>query len=58
MVLPSPVLLLPCLGVDLSLTFGQVQGASFRGWKEVTSLFSNEDEQHLLGRCRSPKSRG
>ncbi|KAM5313024.1 testis development-related protein isoform 2-T2 [Glossophaga mutica] len=36
----------------------QVQGASFRGWKEVTSLFSNDDEQHLLGRCRSPKSRG
>ncbi|XP_036919288.1 testis development-related protein isoform X2 [Sturnira hondurensis] len=39
-------------------TAAQVQGASFRGWKEVTSLFSNDDEQHLLGRCRSPKSRG
>lgn len=39
-------------------TSAQVQGASFRGWKEVTSLFSNDDEQHLLGRCRSPKSRG
>ncbi|XP_036985433.2 testis development-related protein isoform X2 [Artibeus jamaicensis] len=36
----------------------QVQGASFRGWKEVTSLFSNDDEQHLLGTCRSPKARG
>ncbi|XP_053511348.1 testis development-related protein isoform X1 [Artibeus jamaicensis] len=35
-----------------------VQGASFRGWKEVTSLFSNDDEQHLLGTCRSPKARG
>ncbi|XP_032184811.1 testis development-related protein [Mustela erminea] len=36
----------------------QVQGASFRGWKEVTSLFSKDDEQHLLERCRSPKSKG
>ncbi|XP_053772821.1 testis development-related protein [Desmodus rotundus] len=36
----------------------QVQGASFRGWKDVASLLSNDDEQHLLGRCRSPKSRG
>lgn len=36
----------------------QVQGASFRGWKEVTSLFNKDDEQHLLERCKSPKSRG
>nr|XP_036851477.1 testis development-related protein [Manis javanica] len=35
-----------------------VQGASFRGWKEVTSLFNKDDEQHLLERCRSPKSKG
>ncbi|XP_035973405.1 testis development-related protein [Halichoerus grypus] len=36
----------------------QVQGASFRGWKEVTSLFNKDDEQHLLERCKSPKSKG
>ncbi|KAM7111271.1 testis development-related protein [Molossus nigricans] len=36
----------------------QVQGAGFRGWKEVTSLFDSDDEQHLLGRCKAPKSRG
>ncbi|XP_048186960.1 testis development-related protein [Perognathus longimembris pacificus] len=35
----------------------QVQGAGFRGWKEVTSLFSKDDEQHLLERCKSPKSK-
>ncbi|XP_036153811.1 testis development-related protein [Myotis myotis] len=34
------------------------QGAGFRGWKEVTSLFNDDDEEHLLGRCKSPKSRG
>ncbi|XP_005882803.1 PREDICTED: testis development-related protein, partial [Myotis brandtii] len=33
-------------------------GAGFRGWKEVTSLFNDDDEEHLLGRCKSPKSRG
>ncbi|KAI5757502.1 TDRP protein [Gulo gulo luscus] len=36
----------------------QVQGASFRGWKEVTSLFNKDDEQHLLEGCKSPKSKG
>ncbi|XP_023406343.2 testis development-related protein [Loxodonta africana] len=36
----------------------QVQGASFRGWKEVTSLFNRDDKQHLLERCKSPKSKG
>ncbi|XP_058299581.1 testis development-related protein isoform X2 [Hylobates moloch] len=36
----------------------QVQGASFRGWKEVTSMFNKDDEQHLLERCKSPKSKG
>ncbi|XP_054990138.1 testis development-related protein [Sorex araneus] len=36
----------------------QVQGASFRGWKEVSSLFNKDDEQHLLERCKSPKSKG
>ncbi|XP_020036011.2 testis development-related protein [Castor canadensis] len=35
----------------------QGQGASFRGWKEVTSLFNKDDEQHLLERCKSPKSK-
>uniref|UniRef100_A0A8C9LPP8 Testis development related protein n=1 Tax=Piliocolobus tephrosceles TaxID=591936 RepID=A0A8C9LPP8_9PRIM len=39
-------------------TASQVQGASFRGWKEVTSLFNKDDEQHLLERCKSPKSKG
>ncbi|XP_075412524.1 testis development-related protein [Tenrec ecaudatus] len=36
----------------------QVQGASFRGWKEVTSLFNKDDEQHLLEKCKSPRSKG
>ncbi|KAM5264306.1 testis development-related protein isoform 2-T2 [Ctenodactylus gundi] len=36
----------------------QVQGASFRGWKDVTALFNKDDEQHLLERCKSPKSKG
>ncbi|XP_063091093.1 testis development-related protein [Cavia porcellus] len=35
-----------------------VQGTSFRGWKDVTSLFNKDDEQHLLERCKSPKSKG
>ncbi|XP_023558411.1 testis development-related protein [Octodon degus] len=37
---------------------GRVQGTSFRGWKDVTSLFNKDDEQHLLERCKSPKSKG
>ncbi|XP_045142754.1 testis development-related protein [Echinops telfairi] len=37
---------------------GWVQGASFRGWKEVTSLFNKDDEQHLLEKCKSPRSKG
>ncbi|XP_032324434.1 testis development-related protein [Camelus ferus] len=36
----------------------QIQGASFRGWKDVTSLSYKDDEQHLLERRRPPKSRG
>lgn len=36
----------------------QVQGASFRGWKEVTSLFNDDDEQHLLESRKPPRSRG
>uniref|UniRef100_A0A8C5JAJ5 Testis development related protein n=3 Tax=Passeriformes TaxID=9126 RepID=A0A8C5JAJ5_JUNHY len=36
----------------------QVQGASFRGWKEVTSMFNKDDEQQLLAGCKSPKSKG
>lgn len=35
----------------------QVPGASFRGWKEVTSLFNKDDEQQLLEGRKSPKSR-
>ncbi|XP_048353737.1 testis development-related protein isoform X2 [Sphaerodactylus townsendi] len=36
----------------------QVQGAGFRGWKEVTSIFNKDDEQQLLKGCKSPKSKG
>ncbi|XP_061845730.1 testis development-related protein isoform X2 [Colius striatus] len=36
----------------------KVQGASFRGWKEVTSMFNKDDEQQLLAGCKSPKSKG
>ncbi|XP_060090773.1 testis development-related protein isoform X2 [Heteronotia binoei] len=36
----------------------QVQGAGFRGWKEVTSIFNKDDEQQLLTGCKSPKSKG
>ncbi|XP_057608089.1 testis development-related protein isoform X3 [Chionomys nivalis] len=34
------------------------QGASLRGWKEVTSLFNKDDEQHLIQTSKSPKSKG
>ncbi|MXQ82211.1 hypothetical protein E5288_WYG010905 [Bos mutus] len=34
-----------------------VPGATFRGWKEVTSLFNKDDEQQLLEGRKSPKSR-
>ncbi|XP_054215792.1 testis development-related protein isoform X4 [Homo sapiens] len=46
------------LCVDSHKVTELVQGASFRGWKEVTSLFNKDDEQHLLERCKSPKSKG
>uniref|UniRef100_A0AAA9TVJ2 Testis development related protein n=2 Tax=Bos TaxID=9903 RepID=A0AAA9TVJ2_BOVIN len=36
---------------------GEVPGATFRGWKEVTSLFNKDDEQQLLEGRKSPKSR-
>ncbi|XP_015275459.1 PREDICTED: testis development-related protein [Gekko japonicus] len=36
----------------------KVQGAGFRGWKEVTSIFNKDDEQQLLTGCKSPKSKG
>ncbi|XP_062981172.1 testis development-related protein isoform X2 [Elgaria multicarinata webbii] len=36
----------------------QVQGAGFRGWKEVTSIFNKDDEQQLLTGSKSPKSKG
>ncbi|XP_063772725.1 testis development-related protein isoform X2 [Pseudophryne corroboree] len=36
----------------------QVQGASFRGWKDVTSIFNKDDEQQLLKGSKSPKSKG
>ncbi|KAJ7340977.1 hypothetical protein JRQ81_004264 [Phrynocephalus forsythii] len=36
----------------------KVQGAGFRGWKEVASIFGKEDEQQLLTGCKSPKSKG
>uniref|UniRef100_A0A8C5N2H2 Testis development related protein n=1 Tax=Leptobrachium leishanense TaxID=445787 RepID=A0A8C5N2H2_9ANUR len=34
----------------------KVQGASFRGWKDVTSIFNKDDEQQLLKGSKSPKS--
>ncbi|XP_011240386.1 testis development-related protein isoform X2 [Mus musculus] len=37
---------------------GRAQGASLRGWKEATSLFNKDDEEHLLETSRSPKSKG
>ncbi|XP_069462182.1 testis development-related protein [Ambystoma mexicanum] len=36
----------------------KVQGASFRGWKDVTSIFNKDDEKQLLTGSKSPKSRG
>lgn len=33
-------------------------GASLRGWKEATSLFNKDDEEHLLETSRSSKSKG
>ncbi|XP_077165641.1 testis development-related protein isoform X1 [Paroedura picta] len=36
----------------------KVQGAGFRGWKEVTSIFNKDDEQQLLTGCKPPKSKG
>ncbi|XP_075058563.1 testis development-related protein isoform X1 [Mixophyes fleayi] len=35
----------------------KVQGASFRGWKDVTSIFNKDDEQQLLKGSKSPKSK-
>nr|XP_033794844.1 testis development-related protein [Geotrypetes seraphini]XP_033794845.1 testis development-related protein [Geotrypetes seraphini]XP_033794846.1 testis development-related protein [Geotrypetes seraphini]XP_033794847.1 testis development-related protein [Geotrypetes seraphini] len=35
----------------------KVQGAGFRGWKEVTSIFNRDDEQQLLTGSKSPKSK-
>ncbi|KAM9635381.1 testis development-related protein isoform 3-T4 [Trichechus inunguis] len=48
----------PAAAAAAAAAAAQVQGASFRGWKEVTSLFNRDDEQHLLERCKSPKSKG
>uniref|UniRef100_A0A8C6S2C0 Testis development related protein n=1 Tax=Nannospalax galili TaxID=1026970 RepID=A0A8C6S2C0_NANGA len=45
-------------GAPAAPTAGPAPGASFRGWKEVTSLFNKDDEQHLLEACNSPKSKG
>lgn len=35
----------------------KVQGAGFRGWKDVTSIFNKDDEQQLLKGSKSPKSK-
>ncbi|XP_075720242.1 testis development-related protein isoform X1 [Rhinoderma darwinii] len=35
----------------------KVQGASFRGWKDVTSIFNKDDEQQLLKGSKSPKTK-
>uniref|UniRef100_A0A8C5X7S3 Testis development related protein n=1 Tax=Malurus cyaneus samueli TaxID=2593467 RepID=A0A8C5X7S3_9PASS len=53
----------PLLPVSPPASAGQshsmlVQGASFRGWKEVTSMFNKDDEQQLLAGCKSPRSKG
>uniref|UniRef100_A0A8C6XHT9 Testis development related protein n=1 Tax=Naja naja TaxID=35670 RepID=A0A8C6XHT9_NAJNA len=51
-----------CLQDEVTSSVSQlatkVQGAGFRGWKEVTSIFNKDDEQQLLTGCRSPKSKG
>ncbi|KAG8517561.1 Testis development-related protein, partial [Galemys pyrenaicus] len=71
-VAPRPSCLYPCLPARLlpcspqhsglagrapAIPTRAVQGAGFRGWKEVTSLFNRDDEQHLLKGCRQPKTR-
>ncbi|XP_008116605.1 testis development-related protein isoform X1 [Anolis carolinensis] len=52
----------PCLHDEVTSSVSQlatkVQGAGFRGWKEVTSIFNKEDEQQLLTGSKSPKSKG
>ncbi|KAJ6665899.1 hypothetical protein lerEdw1_001371 [Lerista edwardsae] len=59
--LPLPNLILLIfhnLSSNLPVPVDVVQGAGFRGWKEVTSIFSKDDEQQLLTGCKSPKSKG
>ncbi|XP_039603639.1 si:ch211-225h24.2 isoform X2 [Polypterus senegalus] len=36
----------------------EVQGASFRGWKEMTSLFNKDDEHQLLTGSKLTKIKG
>ncbi|RXM27136.1 Testis development-related protein [Acipenser ruthenus] len=36
----------------------KVQGASFRGWKEMTSLFNKDDEHQLLTASKPTKVKG
>lgn len=45
-------------GAPLASAATPAPGASLRGWKEVTSLFNKDDEQHLLETSKSPKSKG
>ncbi|XP_063298972.1 testis development-related protein isoform X2 [Pelobates fuscus] len=57
---PDPQSVDQLLQVDVQSPVSQlatkVQGASFRGWKDVTSIFNKDDEQQLLKGSKSPKS--
>ncbi|XP_063772726.1 testis development-related protein isoform X3 [Pseudophryne corroboree] len=59
---PEPQSKEQLLQADLQFPVSQlatkVQGASFRGWKDVTSIFNKDDEQQLLKGSKSPKSKG
>ncbi|KAL6043458.1 hypothetical protein STEG23_020942, partial [Scotinomys teguina] len=45
-------------GAQAAAAAAPAPGASLRGWKEVTSLFNKDDEQHLIQASKSPKSKG
>ncbi|XP_055464423.1 testis development-related protein isoform X2 [Psammomys obesus] len=45
-------------GAPPASTAAPAPGSSLRGWKDVTSLFNKDDEQHLLETSKSPKSKG
>ncbi|XP_039603638.1 si:ch211-225h24.2 isoform X1 [Polypterus senegalus] len=43
---------------NVSQLASKVQGASFRGWKEMTSLFNKDDEHQLLTGSKLTKIKG